>query len=393
MRDILGPGSRLGYCTNVHAGEGLADTLANLGRHAVAVRERLGLNEPLDIGLWLSAAAAREACREIQSLKDRLAGMSLRVFTLNGFPYGDFHGETVKHAVYEPSWSDPRRLEYTLDLIKILHGLLEPGEEGSISTVPVGWPKAPCAPVDLSGAGHQLSAVAERLALLEESTGRVIHLDLEPEPGCILQKSADVVTFWQERLLEGPARDEWRTRRYLRVCHDICHAAVVFEDQAEALARYHKAGILVGKVQISSALCVRFAEMRPEGRKRALAELRGFVEARYLHQTRVRDTRVAAFDDLSLALAELAQGADADPAGEWRVHFHVPVHLPVIGLLETTQAQIPGCLALAQKAGVRHFEVETYAWSVLPESLRPADLAQGIADEIRWVEKSAGAPP
>lgn len=388
MRDILGPGSRLGYCTNVHAGEGLAATLSNLQEHATRVRERLGLAEELYIGLWLSASAAREACRDIQGVKARLTALKLRVFTLNGFPYGDFHSEVVKHAVYRPDWADPRRLEYTLDLIKVLHGLLEAGEEGSISTLPIGWPGAPCAPIDLSGAAHQLSAVAERLWLLEESTGRLIHLDLEPEPGCILEKSADAVAFFEERLLGVPARDEWRMRRYLRVCHDICHAAVVFEGQAEAFLRYQRAGLSVGKVQISSALCVRFADMRPGARQRALAELRGFDEARYLHQTRVRDGRVTGFDDLPQALAVASE--KTGPGGEWRVHFHVPVHLPSIGLLGTSQEQIPGCLDLARKAGVKHFEVETYAWGVLPEAMRPPDLASGIAQELQWVRGVAG---
>ena len=35
--------------------------------------------------------------------------------------------------------------------------------------------------------------------------------------------------------------------------------------------------------------------------------------------------------------------------------------------------------------GVRHFEVETYAWNVLPKELRTDDLAEGIAREILWL--------
>jgi hypothetical protein len=129
--------------------------------------------------------------------------------------------------------------------------------------------------------------------------------------------------------------------------------------------------------------------MRPGARRRALSELRTFDEPRYLHQTRVREGRVRAFDDLPEALAEVKETTALD--GEWRVHFHVPVHLPTIGLLGTSQDQISTCLALAQKAGVRHFEVETYAWPVLPESQHPQDLASGIADELRWVLAAVGA--
>jgi hypothetical protein len=38
-----------------------------------------------------------------------------------------------------------------------------------------------------------------------------------------------------------------------------------------------------------------------------------------------------------------------------------------------------------------HFEVETYAWGVLPEALRKRRLADGIADELRWLESALGA--
>ena len=31
-----------------------------------------------------------------------------------------------------------------------------------------------------------------------------------------------------------------------------------------------------------------------------------------------------------------------------------------------------------------HFEVETYAWGVLPESLQVDQLSEGIAREMKW---------
>src|SRR5262249_26695877 len=152
---------------------------------------------------------------------------------------------------------------------------------------------------------------------------RCICLCLEPEPGCVLQRSTDVVRFFKDHLLGGP--DEAIVRRHLRVCHDICHAAVMFEEQTEVLQRYRDAGIEVGKVQVSSA--VRMAlDDRPKGdRAAALQQLAGFNEERYLHQTMVclPSGSPSFYEDLPAAL----RTADADdPAGEWRVHFHVPVY-------------------------------------------------------------------
>ena len=34
----------------------------------------------------------------------------------------------------------------------------------------------------------------------------------------------------------------------------------------------------------------------------------------------------------------------------------------------------------------RQFEVETYAWTVLPDELKADDLARGIAGELLWMQ-------
>ena len=50
----------------------------------------------------------------------------------------------------------------------------------------------------------------------------------------------------------------------------------------------------------------------------------------------------------------------------------------------TTARQIPLALAAASKVDPPCFEVETYAWTVLPPHLRERDLASGIARELAW---------
>jgi hypothetical protein len=59
--------------------------------------------------------------------------------TLNGFPYGSFHGERVKERVYLPDWRSPDRAAYTMRLADLLAGWLPEGVTGSISTVPIGF--------------------------------------------------------------------------------------------------------------------------------------------------------------------------------------------------------------------------------------------------------------
>ena len=80
--------------------------------------------------------------------------------------------------------------------------------------------------------------------------------------------------------------------------------------------------------------------------------------------------------------------------GQWRVHFHVPIYVERFGLLSTSRPDIEACLhAVRQCPELSHFEIETYAWTVLPESLRQPSLAEGIAAEIRWLQGINGALP
>lgn len=381
---------QIGYCTNVHAGADLEQTRANLQRYATAVKRSVSPARPMGVGLWLSASAAR-ALRTGPALAEFaawLGDVGLVPFTLNGFPYGDFHQEVVKHQVYHPTWLDAARVAYTCDLIAILDGLLPPGMPGSISTLPIAWGQPVLWPAQLRAAAAHLAGLAEELAGLERQSGRRITLCLEPEPGCFFQRSMDVVRFFEEYLL--PGHDEAVIRRYLCVCHDVCHAAVMFEEQAEVLGRYRAAGIGVGKVQVSAAVCLPLRGKPLEERRAALEQLAGFNEDRYLHQTMVRlrpGSEPLFFEDLPAALID---PRCRDSNGEWRVHFHVPIYLPRFGLLEASQTAIGECLDALAPDRVEHFEVETYAWSVLPPELREPDLAAGIAREMAWLETALG---
>lgn len=379
----------LAYCTNVHAGTDVVRIRENLREHALRVKATFAPRASLGVGLWLPAPVARQLRdREERTAFARwLEEHGLLPFTCNGFPYGDFHEPHVKHRVYEPNWLRAERLDYTLDLVTVLDSLLPAGHEGSISTLPIAWGDPPLDRQQLAHAAGHLRQIAQRLETLETQTGRLIYLCLEPEPGCVLQRSDDIVRFFDEALGAQGEPDRWR--RYLRVCHDVCHAAVMFEDQRAVLAKYAAHDIAVGKVQVSAALRIDFDALASDDRALALAALASFAEDRYLHQTCVRSAstgQVQFFADLPQALLT------APPAGQWRVHFHVPIYADRFGLLGTTQADIRHCLEhiAAADPNVRHFEVETYAWSVLPEELRAHALGDAIARELQWCAAAAG---
>ncbi|MCC9606810.1 metabolite traffic protein EboE [Blastopirellula sp. JC732] len=376
----------IGYCTNVHAGANLAETEANLQKHAVRVRQLISPRKPMGVGLWLSAVTAKELRDPDRLARFRgfLNDNQLIPYTLNGFPYGNFHQAVVKHAVYEPTWIDPLRLQYTLDLAHILDELLPPGEEGSISTLPIAWGDPPLSEEAYAAVVANFLTLANELARIEQSTGRLIYVCIEPEPGCAIDTTADMIAFFQNRLF--PAGDPAQIARYIRVCHDVCHAAVMCEDQSSVLSQYAAAGISVGKVQISSAIEVDFESLSEEESNAAIQRLMQFAEDRYLHQTMAETPsgERTLHEDLPAVLNAL----EGPPEGIWRIHFHMPIYIDAFGPLRTTQGRILDLLRQRELlAPIKHFEVETYAWTVLPPELRQEELAAGIATEIDWLKQ------
>lgn len=380
---------QIGYCGNVHPGRTIDEVKQNLSLHSLDVKSQVRPVDEMAIGLWLSATASRELDSKdtVLEFRDWLRERGLLPFTLNGFPYGDFHQEVVKHDVYLPTWAETERLDYTVRLAEILNLLLPEGVDGTISTLPLGWPVVDGRfNVDdelfWKSCGRNLLACAERLDNIQQTSGRNIFICIEPEPGCILDTWDDIVGFFDQHLfLDSQSTD--LIRKHIGVCHDVCHSAVMFEEQGTAVSEYQKAGIKIGKVQVSSAVQVDFDGAGSQTDE-MLSQLKGFAEPKYLHQTSVRaDGETRFYEDLSLALE-----ANSDPSGQWNVHFHVPIFSESLDLIGTTQNEIGNCVNAIRESGepLPHFEIETYAWNVLPERLREGSLADGIAQEIRWFD-------
>ena len=122
----LNHGIHLGYCTNIHRGESWEQTWRGLRDHTLQVRRRVAGGKPYGIGLRLSAQAAQELntpCM-IAEFQEWLEANNCYVFTINGFPYGAFHGTRVKEQVFKPDWTTHARIDYTNLLFDILAKLL-----------------------------------------------------------------------------------------------------------------------------------------------------------------------------------------------------------------------------------------------------------------------------
>jgi sugar phosphate isomerase/epimerase len=386
-------GGHLTYCTNIHPGEGWEQVFENVRTHVLAVKGRLGVDEPFGVGLRLSAEAARRLREpgELDRFRDFLDSSGLYVFTLNGFPYGPFHGQPVKAAVYRPDWREAERGRYTSDLAELLAALLPAGMSGSISTVPGGFKRDVQTPEQAAQMGRALLERVLELHHVLDRTGREITLALEPEPCCFLETTAETIDFFERELLSRAAlewlstrarvdvpRAEQMVRRHLGVCLDTCHAAIEFEDADQALDRLLGAGLRIAKLQLSTGLRL------PGPSADSLEALRVYDEPVYLHQVvaRMAGGELLRFEDLPLALAS----REARAAEEWRVHFHVPLYREQLGPFTNTQAFLARVLERQRRAPfTSELEVETYTWDVLPPEQRTGNVDASIARELDWV--------
>lgn len=387
LPDDLG---HLTYCLNIHATQTWSDVQDALNGPVSAVKAAVSPDAPFAVGLRFSGEALDELADPLKrkALKSLMESHDFHGITVNGFPYGRFHGTRVKEEVYQPDWRSADRVCYTNTLADLMAEIATRGEMISLSTVP-GTIKPLAGGAMQAMADNYLLSVAH-LVKLNARTGVTVALAIEPEPYCILETIAETVDFFRDYLfsdaavarvaeLTGLSHADAATAlpRHIGLCYDVCHAAVEYEDPAGSIAALRTAGIPVHKLQLSAAL--RVPVVGPEQR----AALASFNEPTYLHQVIRRTSEGMKFHvDLPEALAL----GDATDGEEWRVHFHVPVFIDSLGAFSSTRDFLQEILALHKVNPISpHLEIETYTWDVLPDAVRSETVDKDIQREIRWV--------
>lgn len=391
------PYGHLSYCSNIHPGEEWSAHFSVLQSSIPEIKTAVCPNAKMGIGLRLANQASIDLSEKsnFDTFKNWLEENDCYVFTMNGFPYGGFHNVVVKDQVHAPDWTTPERTNYTIRSFGLLAQLLPTHlTEGGISTSPLSyrfWWKTPATLEEATKvATKNIISVVEALINLQTTTGKTLHLDIEPEPDGILENSNEYIAWYKNYLLpmgiEQLAKIGFSSEKaveaiknHIQLCYDVCHFAVGFEAPQVVIDKLDVEGLKVGKIQISSALKVDFSNDAEE----KLKVIAQYNEPTYLHQVvaQRKDGSFQKFPDLTEAITGFEENISS-----WRVHFHVPLFLETYGVLSSTQSDIVDTINVHKnKPFTNHLEIETYTWGVLPTEFQ-APLNESIIREINWVK-------
>ncbi len=376
----LSSGHSLAYCTNVHRGEGWSESFSNLKTNTLKVRQQVSLHKPYAVGLRLGNSAARELALEknLNIFREWLEKENCHVSGINGFPYGAFHGQSVKESVFLPDWTDPSRLEYTQKLFEILAALNPPNQQGTVSTLPGTFKKFNRSISQIDELQKNILACAEYLLRLRDRTGVTLKLALEPEPLGYFENTQQTIDFFDQ--LRRRETTLGLVDNFLGVCYDTCHFALQYEAAAQSIEKLNSNGAPILKYHLSSAL-------RLQPTDEALSRLASMQEPTYLHQCigKASNGDLIYFKDIPDALADTNA---LKKFNELRVHFHLPLHsMPIEKDFSNTTDFLKRVLGVIMRHPGRdkELEIETYTWEVLPQSLRSMDVTEQVVEEYRWV--------
>jgi len=421
---------RLAYCLNLHPAETLVGVVEGMESITLPLAERLGGSQGFGLGAWLAAAVAVPLAvgEETETYASFVREHGLDPFTYNAFPYGGFHRPGLKSGVFRPTWKDTARVVYTQAVAGVAARTWDAAgrrsSHVSISTHPGMFGADVQGRADVEHCADNLARACGLLARLEREKGLRVVLGVEAEPraSCgTTEELADFLALVRERAAAvlvpeqgwSMADADTLVRRHLGACLDACHAAVEFEDAADAFLAATRDGTPLAKLQFSSALELT----DPAGNDVARARLLALDEPVYLHQVTGRraNGELLRATDLAEVAERFARGPGSDDgwrdAAPWRCHFHVPVDLGEVGEagqvgagsergggLGTTRDYADELLALALADPDRwgtdelHLEIETYTWDVLPGEARGAGtLVDGLEREYAHVEARLAA--
>lgn len=245
LRHPTGRIVHLSYEVTPRPARRVAQVIQQLDTYA-AVRTMIGADS-LGVSLWLPpalAAALATGARIRTRLRAELDARRLEVVTLSGLSFDEENGSPFAEGGGEqPSWDEPARREYTLDLARVLVDLL-PDEtvRGAVNTIGLApktqWDDEETAK---TGAGI-LRRLSGGLADIAWQTGRAVRVGFTTAFGYAVDSPAETAAA-----LARIDKDR------LGVRLDLGHVTRTWDDPVAGLETILDAGLSVIEVRLTAA--------------------------------------------------------------------------------------------------------------------------------------------
>lgn len=379
----------LTYCSNIFKEKTWKNLFCKLKKYITNLR-KFFIKKHIGLSLCLSNSLTNEIKKpdNISSLKTWLKKNSLYISSINGFVYQTFHQKSIKENIYLPDWTSKKRLIFTQNIIHILKNIIKKNHDGSISTLPISyklWTKDNHKHYVLYKTSKHLSDLLILLINIKKQTKNIIHLDIEPEPQCTIETYKETHAFFEhwllpickKHLIPKYKKQHLITHIYkhIKICYDICHFSVNFENHKEILNSIKQSKIKIGKIQISSALKI---DLNNNNKTSQLKTLLALQNSPFLHQTTEKvANKIKKYPDVKYILETFKQKAQ----GELRIHCHISIHEKIYKNIETTYQETQETLKVFLKTlHIKHIEIETYTHNIIYED---SPLA-AIIKEYNW---------
>lgn len=380
----------LTYCLNAFKAKDLQETICNIKKYIEIIK----IKKKNCIGLCLSNKIAKEILtnNNIDNIKKLIIEKNIYIPIINGFVYKNFHKEQIKENIYYPEWTSNKRLNFTKKLIKILKEISPKNLTSSITTSPISykpWIKQKNKTYILYKSIINLQQIIKILIDTKKKTGKTIHIDIEPEPTCLIENSKETIQFFKNWLIPicknnfkkkifNKNKIENIIKKHIRICYDTCHFSINFENNKTTLNLFEKEKIKIGRIQISSAL--KIIQSKKKNLKNFKSEINKLNYSPFLHQTTKKyENKKIQFKDIKYCLENINKNSKA----EWRIHCHIPIYLKKYKIFNTTSHETKSIIKyLSKKKITNHIEIETYTYDAI---LQSSNKAKSIKKEYIWV--------
>lgn len=288
--------------------------------------------------------------------------------SINGFVYKSFHKKKIKEYIYYPDWTTLLRLNFTKKIILLLSKLNNSNNNYSISTSPISfkyWTKKRDRKYIFFTSAKNFINIFNYLIYINNYTKKYIHLDIEPEPACLIETFDDFLYFflkWLAVYLKFHFSTKYDKKfinllkHYINLCYDICHFSVNFCNHSNIITLIKKHKIKIGKVQISSALEL----------KKTLSEYNIKNDLLFLYNSQFLHQNTLLYNNIlkkNIDIKYLTNYID----NTVRIHCHMPIYLNEYKtIFKTTSCETKNALLIILKNfNIKHLEIETYTYDML----------------------------